>query len=179
VYSGHDHFNSTRLIRGMDARGPLMPTERYAQARKEFAGNRDAETAAARGERYGGDRRDVRAERAERGNTGGWMSGGPFIISFDHADVWVRPEGLIVYGDREQEEIDLPNLHGDGRWGRVNTFYESLTRDEPPPADGRWGRATLEVILGIIESGEQRREIFLERQTPTADAALAPAIAVA
>ena len=107
------------------------------------------------------------------------MSGGPMIVSFDHADVWVQPDGLLVFGDERQEEIPLPPANGDGRWGRVNTFYESLIRDEAPPADGRWGMATLEVILAILQSGEERRELFLKHQTPTADAALAPAMAVA
>jgi phthalate 4,5-cis-dihydrodiol dehydrogenase len=158
-----------------------VPDARYAQARKEFAGNPEAEAAAAAGERYGGARRDVRAERGQQEtggrNTGGWMSGGPFILSFDHADIWVQSDGLLVFGDEHQEEIPLPNIHGDGRWGRVHTFHEALVKDEPPPADGRWGRATLEVILAILESGKERREIMLKHQTPTADAALAPALA--
>jgi phthalate 4,5-cis-dihydrodiol dehydrogenase len=180
VYSGNDHFSSVPLIRGMSERGPWIKEERYALARKEFRNNPEAETAAAAGERYGGARRDVRAERAagER-NTGGWMSGGPMIVSFDHADVWVQPDGLLVFGDEKQEEIPLPPAHGDGRWGRVNTFYESLIRDESPPADGRWGMATLEVILAILQSSEERRELMLKHQTPTADAALAPAMAIA
>jgi hypothetical protein len=101
------------------------------------------------------------------------MSGGPFILSFDHADVWVQPGGLLVCNDEKQEEVALPNEHGDGRWGRVHSFYASLIKDEPPPADGRWGRATLEVILKIFESSEQRREVTLSHQTPTDDAGLA------
>jgi len=165
----------------MSEAGPRVSDQRYARARREFRDNPEGEAAAAAGERYGGARRDVRANQsaADGGNSGGWMSGGPLIVSFDHADVWVQPSGLLVFGDERQEEIPLPPAHGDGRWGRVNTFYESLIRDESPPADGRWGMATLEVILSIIKSGEERREVFLEHQTPTADAALGPAMAVA
>ena len=176
VYSGNDHFMSGPWVRGVaDAQGPKLPAERYAQARKEFAGNREAETEAARGERYGGARRDVRAAGQQRavGGGGGWMSGGPFILSFDHADIWVQPDGLLVFGDDHQEEISLPNVHGDGRWGRVHSFYESLIKDETPPADGRWGRATVEVILSIFESSEKRHEVFLKHQVPTNDAGLA------
>ena len=181
VYSGNDHFSTVPLIRGMSAGGPRVGDDRYARARKEFRDNPDAETAAAAGERYGGARRDVRAGQAagDGGNRGGWMSGGPMIVSFDHADVWVQPDGLLVFGDERQEEIRLPAAHGDGRWGRVNTFYESLAKDEPPPADGRWGMATLEAILAILQSGEERRELSLKHQTPTADAGLAPAMAIA
>jgi phthalate 4,5-cis-dihydrodiol dehydrogenase len=182
VYSGNDHFSTVPLVRGMSERGPRVADERYARARREFIDNPDAEAQAAAGERYGGGRRDPRAQDPERSagrNSGGWMSGGPMIVSFDHADVWVQPDGLLVFGDERQEEIPLPPAHGDGRWGRVNTFYESLSRDESPPADGRWGMATLEVILSILESSEERREVFLKHQTPTADAGLAPAMALA
>ena len=38
----------------MGERGPIVKDERYAQARKEFKDNPEAETAAAAGERYGG-----------------------------------------------------------------------------------------------------------------------------
>src|SRR6266545_4590844 len=131
VYSGNDHFNTTPLVRGMGERGPKINDDRYARARKEFLGDPDAEAAAAAGERYGGARRDVSARDQQRAagegrSLGGWMSGGPMIVSFDHADVWVQPDGLLVFGDARQEEIPLTPAHGDGRWGRVNTFYESL-----------------------------------------------------
>ena len=180
VYSGHDHLHTANLVRGMTDRGPLAPEGRHARARREFAGDAAAEAEAAASERYGGARDVISAQGAASGGgrgTGGWMSGGPFILSFDHADIWVQTDGLLVFGDATQEEIPLPNVHGDGRWGRVHTFHEAIVNDQPPPADGRWGRATLEVILAILASGRERREILLEAQTPTADEALAPALA--
>jgi phthalate 4,5-cis-dihydrodiol dehydrogenase len=182
VYSGMDHMSSGMITRGqLSERGPVVSPERYAQARKEFGGDTEAEAAAAAAERYGGDRRRQAADapaqqpRQNAGGGGGWMSGGPFVLSFDHADVWVQGDGLLVCSDEKQEEIKLPNVYGDGRWGRVNTFYESLIKDEAPPADGRWGRATIEVILSIFESSEKRGEVYLKHQSPTADAGLVPA----
>jgi phthalate 4,5-cis-dihydrodiol dehydrogenase len=183
VYSGMDHMSSGMITRGqLSERGPVVNPERYAQARKEFGGDAEAEAAAAAAERYGGDRRrqaaDAPAQQPRQnagGGGGGWMSGGPFVLSFDHADVWVQGDGLLVCSDEKQEEIKLPNVYGDGRWGRVNTFYESLIKDEAPPADGRWGRATIEVILSIFESSEKRGEVYLKHQSPTADAGLVPA----
>jgi hypothetical protein len=183
MYSGNDHMSSQPLVRGMGEQGPIVNERRYAQARKEFRDNPEAEAQAAAGERYGGARRDNQPDReasavgteARRANTGGWMSGGPMVVSFDHADIWVQPDGLLVCDDDKQTEIKVPNVYGDGRWGRVNTFYESLIKDETPPADGRWGRATIEVILSIFESSEKRQEVMLKHQTPTDDAGLVPA----
>jgi len=33
--------------------------------------------------------------------------------------------------------------------------------------DGRWGAATLEVCLAILESAAKRKEIFLSHQVPS------------
>jgi len=33
--------------------------------------------------------------------------------------------------------------------------------------DGRWGEATLEVCLAMLESAKERREIFLSHQVPS------------
>jgi len=33
--------------------------------------------------------------------------------------------------------------------------------------DGRWGAATLEVCLAMLESAEKRKEVFLSHQVPS------------
>jgi len=33
--------------------------------------------------------------------------------------------------------------------------------------DGRWGAATLEVCLAMLESAEKRQEIFMSHQVPS------------
>jgi phthalate 4,5-cis-dihydrodiol dehydrogenase len=35
--------------------------------------------------------------------------------------------------------------------------------------DGRWGQATIEVCLAILQSSAERREITMARQVPTRD----------
>jgi len=35
--------------------------------------------------------------------------------------------------------------------------------------DGRWGAATLEVCLAMLESAKERKEIFLSHQVPSPD----------
>jgi phthalate 4,5-cis-dihydrodiol dehydrogenase len=36
--------------------------------------------------------------------------------------------------------------------------------------DGRWGKATVEVSLAVLESARERREIQLSHQVPVRDA---------
>jgi phthalate 4,5-cis-dihydrodiol dehydrogenase len=35
-----------------------------------------------------------------------------------------------------------------------------------PSADGPWGKATVEVLLAVLESARERREVFLSHQVP-------------
>jgi hypothetical protein len=32
--------------------------------------------------------------------------------------------------------------------------------------DGRWGKATLEAVLGILESSKERKEVYMHHQVP-------------
>ena len=38
---------------------------------------------------------------------------------------------------------------------------------QPVFHDGRWGEATLEVCLAMLESAQERKEIFLSHQVPS------------
>jgi phthalate 4,5-cis-dihydrodiol dehydrogenase len=169
VYSGYDHWDSRELVHGVGKDGIFPNPEKHAAARKELASSNGAdwEELAARAERYGLDRSGDMFEEPGP-SSAGWILGGPFVASFDHGDVRMTPEGLVVYGDKERVEIPLITYE-DGRDGRINTFYDAITTDRPLPADGSWGNATLELLLAVENSGIQRKEIFLEHQTATVD----------
>jgi len=176
VYSGYDHLRTTSLTHGMTDAGPVVSPARYARARQNLrAASPEDEMKGKRANRYGGTARTAEREGSEAGNRaqgendGGWLSGGPMVVSFDRADVWVMPNGLLISNDEEQEFISVPNVHGDGRWGRVDSFYQAIVNEHTPPADGRWGKATLEVILALLDSSQKRREVELRFQTATAD----------
>ncbi|MEX2430308.1 MAG: Gfo/Idh/MocA family oxidoreductase [Dehalococcoidia bacterium] len=171
VYTGADHWDSRELVQGVGREGVFPDPKRHASARRELskATDPDWEASAARAERYGLGRSSGQGGGGQMAGGGsGWILGGPFIASFDDADVRMTPGGLVVYGNEERTEIPLATEH-DGRDGRINTFYDAIVGERPLPADGRWGLGTLEVILGIEESGRQRKEIYLTHQVPTVD----------
>ena len=170
VYSGYDHFDTRELVET----GYFPDAKTHAAARRELseAPNAEWEGDAAREERYGGSRRRSAlppAAPASAPSSRGWIMGGPWIVSFDRGDVRMSANGLTVYGDEKISEIPLGVKGEDGRDGRINTYYEAIAHDRPLPADGSWGMATLEVLLSIERSGRERKEIFLEHQTPTVD----------
>ncbi len=169
VYSGYDHWDSREFMYGVGREGIFPDPEKHASARREqaTATDPDWEEEAARAERYGLGRSDP-MEPPTGPSSAGWLLGGPLMVSFDDADVRLSPGGLTVYGNKERTEIPLVTVE-DGRDGRLNTFHDAIVTGRPLPADARWGNATLELLLAIEQSGEQRKEMFLEHQTPTVD----------
>src|SRR5215831_2409442 len=164
IYSGYDHFNSRELTFGVGEARPATESSAYAQARRTLRqlASGDAETALKRAQRYGGTRR---AAGATPRRSAGWVLGGPLIVTFDRGDVRLTPSGLRLYGDEDARDIPLSTA-ADGRHGIVNHLYEAVVHGRRPFADGRWGKATVEVLLAVFASAKERREIFLTHQVP-------------
>jgi phthalate 4,5-cis-dihydrodiol dehydrogenase len=168
IYNGYDRFHSTELVYGLgDGATPARPST-YAQARKALrqAAAAGAELAAKRAGRYGGGAPAPASGRPGGGFT--YILGGPEIVSFDKGDVRLTPNGLMVYGEEERREIALPP-EPDGRDGSIRQLYEAVAHGRPPSADGRWGKATLEVLLAVNQSARERREVLLAHQVPARD----------
>src|SRR5262249_44705015 len=144
------------------------PEVEFATARREFRSHDESaewETSAARAERYGGSRNRSAGRQANGPSTGSWIMHGPLIASFDHADVKLSARGLVVFDDRGRSEIPMREA-SDGIAGRLTTLYEAIVRDKALPADGRWGKATLEVLLALEESSRQGGDVHLKHQVP-------------
>jgi hypothetical protein len=45
--------------------------------------------------------------------------------------------------------------------------FAAVTENRPVPHDGKWGKATLEVCLAIIQSSRDGREVSLSYQVPS------------
>lgn len=120
----------------------------------------EAETALKKARRFGGPSRS--------GPSSPWILGGPLIVSFDQGDVRLTPNGLLIYGDEGVQEIATP-ADIDGHDGVAAEFYQAVTDNRRPWNNGRWGKATLEVLLALFESGKARKEVFLSHQVAAQD----------
>jgi phthalate 4,5-cis-dihydrodiol dehydrogenase len=170
VYTGYDHFNSRELTFGVGVEGQLIESSVHAQGRKTLRqlDSEEAETVLKRAQRYGGSSRARRASSGGSGRSSLWVLGGPLIASFDKGDVRLTPGGLVVYGDEDRWEIPAPG-DIDGRHGIISEVYQAVADDRRPIPDGQWGKATVEVLLAVLASGRERKEIFLSNQTPLLD----------
>jgi len=170
VYSGYDHFSSRELTYRVDEGDSWPDPPVYARARTALreAGSKEAETALKRDRRFGGTNRDATGAAPGQRRPTPWILGGPLVASFDKGDVRLTPNGLMVYGEDEKREIPLPNTP-DGRDGIIEEVYQAVVNDRRPANDGHWGKATLEVLLALFQSGQERREIQMSYQVPTQD----------
>ncbi|HUK58065.1 MAG TPA: Gfo/Idh/MocA family oxidoreductase [Stellaceae bacterium] len=88
------------------------------------------------------------------------------IVSCERGVIRQSPDGLYLYSESGCEEI--PVARQMGRAAELIELRDALAEGRPVFPDGTWGRATLEVCLGILESSRTRRDVTLRHQVPSA-----------
>ena len=90
----------------------------------------------------------------------------------------IRPEqwGLSVGDDNGRHDVDLrhlqrpePDPSGGLSLAIVEELHRAVVLGKPAYHTAEWGRATLEAVLAVITSAQERREIILERQVAMPD----------
>lgn len=156
VYNAYAHFDTAELT-GWVGEGPRDP-ERNAGARKRLAGLASAgdEFSAKEAWRYGG---------AHAGGSSGQTLThfGLTIVSGERGDIRQSPTGLSIYGDHGRREVLVPPTTNQSN-GALENMYEVLHEGGKVLRSGRWGQATTEVLLAIMRSAKERREITLHHQ---------------
>jgi len=165
VHNGYGYFSTYELV-------PWAGSSRYRAASAELrrairAGqtNADQEALMKNEVRFGGTREAGATEPAARPATARGFQGdlGLVVVSCTRGDVRQSPNGLWVYDDDGQREVPVEGLH-DERMAELDEMYQALTTGRPVRHDGRWGTATLEVVLAIMQSAREHREIMLSHQ---------------
>ncbi|HWP59977.1 MAG TPA: Gfo/Idh/MocA family oxidoreductase [Candidatus Acidoferrales bacterium] len=116
--------------------GPVAPEQRYAMPLR-------SETRRAEGER----------KQPFYGLT---------IVSCEKGDIRQSPDGLYIYTENGREEITCPPFLD--RAAELQKLYEAVVENKPAFTDGRWGKASFEVVLAIYDSSRQKKEIALKYQ---------------
>jgi phthalate 4,5-cis-dihydrodiol dehydrogenase len=161
-YSGYAHFDSDEFMGWRGELGQDRDAETsYGRARLNLQKATSAadEITMKNARAYGPSGRD--AFRV----TGGLSHNhfGLVIASCERADLRPLPNGVMVYGDktRHLDEIPPPKIP---RGEVVDELYAAAMSGTEPLHSGEWGLATLEICLGILESGRSGREVELRWQ---------------
>ena len=166
VYSGYGFFDTAELFQWVGEGGQYRAPETNLNVRKALREVRTSEEEEQLKEamRFGGRR------EGEFSHVWSGERKQPFfgftLVSCERGDIRQTPDGLKIYGESEQREITLPAGRR-GREAEVEELYDAVVKGRPVVHGGRWGAATLEVCLGILESAEQRKEVILSHQVPS------------
>jgi len=162
VYSGYGFFDTAELFSWVGEGGQQRAPETNLEVRKKLREVRSAEEEQLKeAMRFGGKR------EGEYSHIWSGERKQPFfgftMVSCERGDIRQTPDGVKIYGETEQREINLP-AGSRGREAEVEELYNAVVKGRPVFHDGRWGAATLEVCLAMLESARQRKEILLTHQ---------------
>lgn len=163
VYNSYAHFDTAELTNWI-GEGPRTP-ERNREARQRLRQivDTDKEGAAKESWRYGSPTRP---------RLGAGLKSLPHfgltVVSCEHGDIRQTPDGLMVYGDERMWELPVEATTNASN-GALQNMYDVLANDAPVLRSGRWGQATTEVLVGIMESARLRREVPMSCQIASAE----------
>lgn len=165
AYNGYGHFDSAELSEWVGEQ--QRDSDYNLRVRRTLAGAKtpEEEWALKEAQRFGGgSERDFHDRRGNRPQS----IFGVTIVSCEHGDIRQTPTSLRIYGDKRMWEV--PVASGErGRAAELEELYQAVTNNRPVFHDGRWGEATLEVVLAIMQSGRERREILMQHQVAVVD----------
>jgi phthalate 4,5-cis-dihydrodiol dehydrogenase len=158
VFNGYGFFDIAELTWGIGEGGKRIREAGRSGRKNRLAGPVDQLA------KYGNPRtteEDAVRERADQSFFG------LTVVACQRGVIRQSPGGLYVYAEGGREEI--PGAPDEGRSAELRELQQAIEQDRPAFPDGRWGKATLEVCIAMLQSSNQHREIALMHQLPCAD----------
>lgn len=156
IYSSYDFFDSDEFHGWVAEGGTPKTPNTHGTARRVLASG-DPEEQRQKNLGYGG--RELPMEQPFQPHFG------VLIVTCASGDIRVTPEGLTLYAPDGSRKLDVDR--GLGRPGHgdvLDALWRAVRDGRRDFHDARWGKATLEVALAILQSARERREIFLRHQ---------------
>ena len=165
VYSGYDHFDSDELNGWVGEGGQARPPGQHGRNRRSLqeVKSQEEETAL-RTSAYAykglGNQGDNPADQHQ-------PRFGVMVVSCEGGDMRPTADGIAVYTQEGMRELSIvPGRGLPGRGDLMDELYNAVRHDAPLVHDGRWGKATVEVCLAILESSKTHKEVTLNHQVP-------------
>ncbi|MFN0072969.1 MAG: Gfo/Idh/MocA family oxidoreductase, partial [Chloroflexota bacterium] len=167
THNGYGYFMGGELVPWGGSKQRYTAEQRVEIRNEMRSGTRD-ETADKQELRIGGEMEQVVFRQREPEP---WIPEdmGFLLATCERGDIRHSKYGIYVYDDDGQHDINTTPERAMGVAGRraeLEELYDSVVLGKPLWHDGRWGLATLEVCLAIMESARRREEIKLTHQVP-------------
>ncbi|HLY64853.1 MAG TPA: Gfo/Idh/MocA family oxidoreductase, partial [Chloroflexota bacterium] len=175
VFSGYAYLDTAELVWGIGEGGLIVDPQSFVDAHRFFEDIGAGPDRARNMERlleswrYGGEH--VGEWFGPSGSAGGERHQ-PFfgltIVTCERGDVRQSPDGIYVYTEGGRKELPIQK-GAHGREAEMRELYDAVVEGRLAFHDGRWGEATLEVCLAILESSARHEEIHMSHQVPVWD----------
>jgi phthalate 4,5-cis-dihydrodiol dehydrogenase len=155
VYSGYDHFDSDEWHFGLSERGAPKKIE-HGAARRALAKAPDETKARIETFAYGATSGDLPPHQPHFGVT---------IVTCAEGDMRASADGVTIYDRDGMRQVSIQRGGSmPGRREVLDDMRVAIRSGNPPVHNGRWGKATVEVALAILQSARDGREVVLEHQ---------------
>ena len=156
AFNGYGHFDIAELTWGIGEGGKRLRESDMTAPQARVTGPVDQESKYAN-PRNSGEGED-RASQSFFGLT---------LVACERGAIRQSPEGLYVYSETGREIV--PVEADSGRAAELRELSRALEQNRPAFPDGRWGMASLEVCLAMLESSQKGCEISMQHQGAAAD----------
>jgi phthalate 4,5-cis-dihydrodiol dehydrogenase len=161
VFDSYGHFDSAELTYGIGLMGRPRTQETNLSAhrqRRSFA-SPDEENDYKNSRRIGGSRVKLDHDKPIEKH----QMFGLTIVSCERGAIRQTPDGVMIYGEEDVREVKVvPRLY---TAVELDIMYDAWANDKPLAMhDGRWGKATTEVCLAMMQSARERSEVRLQHQ---------------
>jgi len=153
AYSGYGHFDSDEFEGWIGEMGQTK-TPYPGRAGPRFK-TPDDETAYKNSRNYGG------ADFRPTGDAAAHQHFGTLLVSCDRADLRPVPNGVMIYegGSARLDAIPSPGVP---RAEVIDELYDAVVHGKAPLHDSAWGMATVEVLLAMLQSARDGRDVGLK-----------------
>jgi phthalate 4,5-cis-dihydrodiol dehydrogenase len=165
AYSGYAHFDGDALCGDISEMGLPKDPARYGAMRRMLREtvSTEHEIALKNARNYGGDAHLAPTPSSEQAEAPWHPHFGLVIVCCERGDLRTLPTGVMVYGDAEAhlDALARPSIP---RIEVIDELYAAIVSARPPLHSARWAKATLEVVLALLESARLQRDVPLAYQ---------------
>ena len=160
IYDGYGYFDDRELIEGdvFGGEQQLGPGQRLRRARAEGKLTKDTSRS--------GVAFDIERGASDSAKRPRQPFFGLTLVSCERGALRQSEDGIFIYDERGRTEVPCAKWDGPLKM-ELEDFYESAIEDRPVAHDGKWGKATLEVCLAILQSSRDQREQQVFHQVPS------------
>ena len=153
VYSGYGHFDSDEFEGWIGEMGQTKAPY-PGQARPRFKSQED-EVAYKNARNYGG------ADFRPPGEAAAHQHFGTLLVSCDRADLRPVQNGVMIYQDGSSRLDAIPSP-GVPRAEVIDELCQAVVHGTTPLHDAAWGLATVEVLMAMLQSARDGRDVRLK-----------------